>query len=411
MLKHAVYFDLLGSLDENALERRSTLAGLLVLRLVDWQLESDAWQVPTDWMAVESIRRAVMDVSEGDPVRATLLNVLDTASGENVERGEVGRRLMPYGRALNLNGRWALAADVFATVDRIAGPRVDPRLVIEAGIALGAASRRLGSWDTSAHAYAHAAYVANTVADEAGLLQAEVGMANTHIARGNIPAAEALVDSVVEKARAGGFEAVLGLALHARAAVAHQQGSFADAVRFGYEALEATSDGTARDAILADVAAAFSGMGMRNAARDSHLIVAVTSQSQWVRWQATVNLMELAAIDGQEPVFDNYARELGNATLDPRLRSYYLLFLGVGQQRFGRHSAAEASLASAREFATKNQLHQIAHEASMAITALESGKSATISRSVAPYSVEVPQRVREIAAALRGVREAAVGSP
>ena len=411
MLKHAVYFNLLGSLDENEPEWRATLAGLLVLRLVDWQLESDGWQVPTDWTAVESIRRAVMEVSEGDPIRATLLNALDTASGENVERGEVSRRLMPYGRALNFNGRWALAADVFATVDRIAGPRVDPRLVIEANIALGAASRRLGNWDASAHAYAHAAYIANTVADEAGLLQAEVGVANTHIARGNIPAAEALLDSVVEKARAGGFNAVLGMALHSRTTAAHQRGLFADAVRFGHDALEATADPTSRDGILEDIAAAFVGMGMHDAARDSHLIVAVTSQSQWVRWQATINLMELAAIDGQEEVFDNYARELGEAALDPRLRSYYLLFLGVGQQRFGRHSAAEASLASAREFATKNQLHQIAYEASMAIAALESGKSATISRSVAPYSVEVPQRVREIAAALHGVRETAVGSP
>jgi hypothetical protein len=411
MLKHAVYFDLLGSLDENGPEWRATLAGLLVLRLVDWQLESNAWQAPTDWMAVESIRRAVMEVSEGDPIRATLLNALDTASGENVERGEVSRRLMPYGRALNFNGRWALAADVFATVDRIAGPRVDPRLVIEANIALGAASRRLGNWDTSAHAYAHAAYIANTVADEAGLLQAEVGVANTHIARGNIPAAEALVDSVVEKARAERFEAVLGLALHARATVAHQQGHFGDAVRFGYDALEATSDGTARDGILADIAAAFTGMGMHDAARDGHLIVAVTSQSQWVRWQATLNLMELAAIDGQEQVFDDYARQLADAALDPRLRAHYLLFLGVGEERFGRQAAAEASLSNAREFAAKHQLHQLEHEASMAIAALESGKSAPISRSAAGYSDDVPERVREIAEALSGIREAAVGSP
>ena len=43
MMKHAVYFNLLGSLDENGPEWRATLAGLLVLRLVDWQLESDAW--------------------------------------------------------------------------------------------------------------------------------------------------------------------------------------------------------------------------------------------------------------------------------------------------------------------------------------------------------------------------------
>jgi hypothetical protein len=411
MLKHAVYFDLLGSLDEGGAEWRPTLAGLLVLRLVDWRLDGDASRIPADWTTIESIRRAVLDVNEGDPIRSTLLHVLDAICQDNIKRVEIARGLMRYGRALNLSGRWALSADVFATVDNIAGPEVDPRVVIEANIALGAALRRLGNWDASAHAYSRAAYIASTAGDEAGLLQAEVGVANTHIAHGNIPAAESLLDTVVEKARAGGFNAVLGLALHARATVTHQKGCFGEAVQLGYDALEATTDLTARDAILADIASAFAGMGMYDAARDSHMIVSVTSQSQWVRWQATLNLMELAAIDGQEKSFDDYARELGQAALDPRLRAYYLLYLGNGQQRFGWHSEAEASLIGAREFAAKNQLHQIEHDAATAIAELESGQRAKTSRPVVPYTDNVPDRVREIAAALSGAREAAVGSP
>jgi hypothetical protein len=410
MLKHAVYFDLLGSLDENAPERRSTLAGLLVLRLVDWRLDDGASHEAAAWASVESIRRVLLEVSEGDPIRATLLNLLDTASVEKLDPVEVGRALMSYGRALNFTSRWALAADVFETVDKVAAPRLVPRLSIAANIALGAASRRAGGWDASAHAYSRAMHIAHAVGDEAALLQIDVGIANTDITRGNLPGAESLLDNVIERARSAGFDAVLGMALHSRVTVAHQRGLFADAVRLGYNALEVTTDRTARDAILGDLAAAFGGLGMHDAARDGYMIVAVTSQSQWARWQATLNLMELAAMDGQESLFDEYVRELEQAPLPPRLRAYYLLFMGNGQRAFGRHAAAESSLAGGFEFATRNQLHQIAHEASNAIAALQSRQTVSLPATTTDASPPAAA-VAGVAAALSGLRHAATSSP
>jgi hypothetical protein len=409
MVKHQPYFDFLAASDQTAPEWEPVLAGLAVLRLIDSRIDVDELHRARDWASLESVRHMVATLREGDPVRAILLRLTETVNQEDISREDVGQGLLAYGRALNFAGRWALACDVFASADRAAGAPANPRLSVESNIAYGAAARKMADWDESAHAYARAAHVASTIGDSAGLLQVEVGVANNDIARGNLPAAESRLDNVIANARAGGFNDVLGLALHSRASVAHLRGGYADAVRLGHEALEATRNLTARDAIVADIAAAFAGMGMRDAARDGYLIVAVTAQSQWVRWQATLNLMELAALDGREPDFDAYARELEIAPLDTRLRAYYFIFLSAGQQRFGREAEAETSLAEGLAFATKNQLHQIAYEAQAAIADMES-RGGSLSEPWTPPA-DVPSNVRYVATALSDLlREAAAGS-
>jgi tetratricopeptide (TPR) repeat protein len=410
MVKHQAYFDFLAGSDQTAPEWQPVLAGLTALRLADWRLDSTGSSSQRDWASFESVRQAVAAISVGDPVRAILLQLVETVNSEDISRDAVGHSLLAYGRALNFAGRWALACDVFASADRIAGAPTNPRVSIESSIARGASARKMGDWDISADAYARAAHIASTVGDTSGALQADVGIANNHMARGNLPAAEALLDGVIDKARADGFTDVLALALHSRATVAHLRGAYADAVRLGYEALESTRNLTARDGILADIAAAFAGMGMRDAARDGYLIVAVTAQSQWVRWQATLNLMELAALDGRESDFDAYAREMQSAPLTPRLRAYYFMFLSAGQERFGRHSDAQGSLAEGLAFATRNQLHQVAHEAQAAIAQLESRAGSRTQKATPP--AETPSSVRDVAAALSDLlKEAAASSP
>jgi tetratricopeptide (TPR) repeat protein len=408
MIKHQSFFEFLSGADQEAPVWQPVLAGLAVLRMIDSRIAHDR-AGDTDWGSVESVKSAVNAISDGNPVRAILLQLIAAVSGTEIQRGTVGRCLIAYGRALDFVGQWTLAGDVFATADAIAGEPADARISIESNIALGAASRLMGDWDTSEHAYARAAYVADTIGDTAALFQVEVGRANTQMLRGNLSVAESMLDEVIEQTRASGANDVLGRALLSRASVAHLRGAYADAVRIGYEALETTTNPTARDTILSDIAAAFAGLGLREPARDSYLIVAGTAQSQWVRWQATLNLMELAGLEGREADFDAYAREMKAAPLDPRLRAYYFMFLSAGQQRFGRGTEAEASLAEALRFAERNQLHQIAHEASVAIAELESsevprGESVTAQAEIEPS-------LRWIASELSSLREAATGSP
>jgi tetratricopeptide (TPR) repeat protein len=408
MISHQAYFEFLAGSDRNAPAWDPVLAGLGVLRLIDSRV-SDESPGTTDWASLESTRSAVAALNEGDPIRSILFTLIDAVAGGNIQREVIGRGLLAYGRALNFEGRWALACDVLGAADRIAGAPHNARISIESSIALGAASRRMGDWDTSAHAYARAAHLADTLGDNAATLLVEIGRATTHMVRGNLPAAESMLESAIGQARASGLNDVLGRGLHLRATIAIQREAYADAARVGYEALEVMTDLTARDGLISDIAAAFAGLGLRDAARDGYLIVAATAQSQWVRWQATLNLMELAALDDREADFDAYAREMGSAPLDPRLRAHYYVFLGAGQQRFGKDAEAEMSFAEGLAVAEKNQFHQIAHEATIALASLKSHEAPR--RALVTPPADVPLSLRKIALELSDLREAAMSSP
>src|SRR6266545_7215826 len=143
MVKHQAYFDFLAGSDQTAPEWQPVLAGLAALRLVDWRLDTTDSNSQRDWASFESVTQAVTTVNVGDPVRAILLRLIDTLNADEVSRENVGQSLLAYGRALNFAGRWALACDVFASADRIAGAPANPRISIEACIARGAAARKM----------------------------------------------------------------------------------------------------------------------------------------------------------------------------------------------------------------------------------------------------------------------------
>ena len=172
-------------------------------------------------------------------------------------------------------------------------------------------------------------------------------------------------------------------------------GDYQRAIHLAYRSLELTTDATRRERVIADIAAAYAGLGMRNAARSGYSIVALTSPHQWVRWQATINLMELAIDDGDEKSFEDYAAQLESAALDPRLMTYFLFYRAKAFQRFEKGDA-EKLFEAARAFAEKNQLHQVAFE-------IEEAMSRPVQLFGAPDSGELS----EIAEALERLRDTA----
>jgi tetratricopeptide (TPR) repeat protein len=361
MIRHRAFFETLGSLDEQDVTWQPTLAGLAVLRLFDFAAERPRRDMSDDWAAHRAARDSVAALPEGNSARAILTKILDRLGEALPISEDAGRELLSLGRSLDLEGRWLLAADVFQTIAQQFSSRDHAQLVIESCTALGAAARQTGDWDTSARAYAQAQHLADAIGDEAASLTVEVGIADSHMIRGNLPAAETELEKVLTEARAGGLSHVEALALHAQASVAHLRGNYEQAIHLAYRSLELTIHGTPRDRILADIAAAYAGLGMRETARDGYLIVAVTSPHQWVRWQATLNLMELAIDVGDECQFDAYIRQMEAAPLDARLRVYFLFFLALGSRRFGREGSGD-QFRTAEQFASRHELHQIAFE-------------------------------------------------
>src|SRR4051812_31591907 len=354
MIRHQVYFDRLGSLQEDSPSWRSVFAGLSVLRLVDSYVDTGASVDPTNWAQLHNVRSAVDNVSNGDPVRGVLTTVLEEATKRATIDEVVCASLLQYGRALDYEASWGLAVDVFSTVAKLARPEKNPRLAVEANILTGGSARRNGDWEISARAYSQAAYIADTVGDREGVLTVQVGIANTYLAKGNLPQAQTILDDVIIQSQDRALSDVQGKALHARAALANHQGNHAEGLKFAYQALGHIQKPSERDEVLEDMGGMFTSLGRYDAARDTHLILASTAQRKFVRWSASLNLMELASLEGRELAFDTYSRELAGEPLNPWLRAHYFLFRGEGCARFGRYEAAEEALREASIFADAN---------------------------------------------------------
>jgi tetratricopeptide (TPR) repeat protein len=405
MIRHQVYFDTLGSMKEDSASWRSTFAGLSVLRLVDTYADAGSPNNPGGWAQLHSVQAAVEAIGEGNPVRGVLTAVFEAVTGQGVVDDVVSNSLVAYGRALDYEASWGLATDVFLTVARLTRPEKNPRLAVEAHTAAGGAARRNGEWDISARAYSQAAFIADTLGDRPGVLTVQVGIANTYLSKGNLPQAETILDDVIVQARDQELPEVQGLALHSRAVIAQKRGEFAEGLKLAYEALQLTVNPATRDFVLEDIAAIFTDLGLRDSARDAHLVLTASAQSKLVRWTATVNLLELAGVDGMEDAFDSYAGQLASAQTGPWVRAHFLLFLGEGLQRLGRVAQAEQTLQEAIAFSDTNQFHEIAFKAQAALSAVRSAPR-VVKPFVAPPTW-VPEDVTSVARAVSELRKTA----
>jgi tetratricopeptide (TPR) repeat protein len=223
------------------------------------------------------------------------------------------------------------------------------------------------------------------------------------MSRGNLPRAEEILDDTIARATSESLDDVAGLAMHERAIVAFDRGDFPKSIRFAYDALPKLTGQSARDRVLVDIAASFLELGVTSAARDAFLVLAATAQEQYVRWTATLNLLELAVVDTNEPAFESYRRELAAIDLPVHLEVSYHLQTGKGYSAFSRWDRAERSLTRALELAAKHRLNQLLFAAEESLRQLEIGKHAA--RTSVPFVPAVaPASVADVAAAIHQMR-------
>jgi len=310
---------------------------------------------------------------------------------------------MAYGQSLEYDARWALAADIYETVVAHADPVTDADLVVPAFLALGQCCRMLDDLDRAAVAYESAARVAHAAGDMFGLLRSRIGDAKIAVSRGNMPLAEKILDETTERAQVSGFDDLQSRSLHERAYLAGLCGQHERAVHFAYQALSVTPAPRDRDRILANIAAGLQHLGLYDAARDANLVLAVTSQEQYVRWMAELNLMELAAKDGIELQFDKYRRDLESADFNPMLRVTYLLHVGRGYHTLGNSDAGIPYLERAVDMAVQCQLNPLLFECEEALS--DARRRAARPRKAQPLVlgvdlqsvVDAVQEMREVA--------------
>jgi len=378
-LPHYAFFEALARCENEACaEWRTTSAGLLTLRLFDdWVMEGGS-AVSLDSWGLRCVRESISAIDVGSSVRALLTSLVDSMQlARHARVAVVAPRLMAYARALQFDAKWTLAADVYRTVLQNAEPAADTDVVIAANMQLGACMRVLAQWSEARGAYAAAAEVAAFTGDAANVLKARIAEANVMTARGNLPAAEKILDAVIESAEDSGLTEIRAFALQDRGAVARQRGDIERAVNYAYEALSTFESDVAKDRALADVAAAFFDLGLLNAARDANLMLAATAHEQFTRYVALINLLEIAALDRREPIFEQYRRELQAANLPAALEAHYLCYVGKGYRIFGRNEQAKYSFERAMEAAAKHQINEVIIKAEQCLSELAAGTART----------------------------------
>ena len=398
-LRHLAFFEALGSLPEGSPDWAVSSAGLVTLRLVDSSLErpgtgAGRWEVG-------AVRGAILAVPATDPARSLLGGIVDVIEQGGASVAAITPRLMAYARALDFAGRWALAADVYASVLDYADARADIDITIDANFRLAYCLRTLGRLDAAERAYAEAGRISATIHDMSRMLRAEVGAAKVALARGNVPLAERMLDATIARASLDpSARETRAIALHDRSTVAYHRGQYEHAIRFAYSALPDIGSESARDRVLGDIAADFIALGVRSAARDALLVLAATAQEQYSRWGATLQLLELAVRDGSEPLFEQHRRELVGAPLGPEYRATFELSSGQGFRSFGRDQLAREALRRAIAIAEQYGYNRILFSAERELAAMDEG--ARVERT---ETKPVPPSVRGIATALEQLRE------
>lgn len=399
MLRHLPFFEALTGTEEGTPDWRAVTAGLGVVRLVDAAMTGGpGWPDANRWSIHAA--RTVVEAMDPAPARTVLLGIVElVAGGGTGDVDVVAAHLFAYARTLDLDARYHLAGDVYASVAALADPRVQGDVVIDAYMRLGYCHRMLGRFDDATVAYAVARQLAGAAGDTVKVLRSRVAEGNLARVAGNLPRAEKVLDAVIAEAAELGLGEVRTIALHDRATVAHARGDATTAVRLLHDALRDARSSIARDRLLSDIAVGFADLGLRDAARDALLVLGATAQDQRTRWIAALNLLEGAAIDGAELVFEQYRRQLERADLPVDLAVTYHLFVGRGCASFGRTDAARAALGRAREIAERVRLNQSVFEVDEALAALERGE-----RRAAAAPAPMPATLREAAAAIGELR-------
>jgi tetratricopeptide (TPR) repeat protein len=404
-LRHLAFFEELAALDESDAEWRSITAGLVVLRLVDAWMEEGPHAVTADAWGLRAVRVAIEAVAEGTPARAILASVVDAMEASAViDVSAVAPRLLAFAAALEYEARYALAADVYRGVIAHTHPVEECDIAVAAHLQLAKCLRMSGNLGAAAAAYGMAGQIAHASDDIVGVLQARIGDAKIAIERGNLPRAEQLLDEAIAASNGAGLEDIRSRALHDRAGVAFYKKDYEQSIRFAYEAMTSTTNPRGRDRILNDLATAFLRLGVFSAARDAYMVLTVTAQEQFTRWIATINLMEIAARDGSETMFERYRRDLAEAPLPPFLAADFYVQAGEGYQRLGRADLACAYLERALSLATEHNFNQVVFYVEEALQNLAMPTAAQ------PVAVEPSAEVQKIAGAIERLRDLAGAS-
>lgn len=364
-LPHLAFLEALALCTDEGTRWHSVTAGYAVLQLFEGWAGVDGSGLPPSMLEIRRVRKRLAAISESDPVRRCLTQLVDvieratTDAGEPALRGiEVGRILAAYGKLLQYEASWSLSRDVFETLVTYAQCIDDEERLLDSMLMVGFSLRMLAQFDEARDAYGRLRDTAAVLESEQYLLLSELGFAKIAIERGNLPAAAGMLDQIITEAREEEHVGIRAKALMDRARVAHHLGDLSAATILGHQALLHSRDPMERDRILINISATLMHLGLWEQSRDGNLVLIATAQEAAVRWMAQINLMQLAYLERREPMFEHYRREVADVDLPPYLEVVYCENSARGLRVFGRLTEATRSFQRMLAVAERHGLNE-----------------------------------------------------
>ena len=344
-LKHVVFLEAAAQAPEHSDERRTFQAALLTLRLIDqWMALGSDVADPTAQVLVAT-RDALTSVEQDAETRTALLAVVDGITAlQDPDAQPLLPRVFAYGGLLEHRGALALAADVYATVARYVDSRTHFDLAYDAQMRQGYCFRTVGELDRAERAYEVAGALAARARDRVRVLYSRIGDAKVVWSRGNLPAADEALQAIAAEADVLGNSRLHAIALHDLGAVARLRGDLPRAVRQVFEAFKRTTDESEKERVLLDLAGFLAQSGAYQTARAALGVLESGGRTQEARWSAQLNLLDLAALEGSEPIFESYLRQLATQSLPTRQQVTFLRDAARGLARFRRTDEARTMI-------------------------------------------------------------------
>lgn len=363
-LFHTVFLERGASDIDASTESRLGQAAFLVLRLVDLLATDGPAPAQDDlfrYQAAATARYCREEVAPGSEAEH-LLGLVHAAAEAQRRRhpGWMAPTMLAYAAALEEAAKYDEALDVLGSLERVAGPSLDPVHNIAVALQIGRVLRECARFNEADAAYERAATVAAATGDRRSVLLSRLGRANVFWGKGNLAEAERWNREVLLEARGTGERDVEARAEHGLGIVLGARGQLPDALPHLCRAAEMYESPAQSHRALHDLGLALARLGVMELAERALRHVFKKGTTLELKQHAAVELMYCASFRRDRVGFTRWRAECSKtrAQMTPRLLVDLQLKAGVGLARFGKLSEAHEELRRAMSVAHTHGLHE-----------------------------------------------------
>ena len=390
---------------------RLALGAYLVSRLVDRLLARDTNDGAREGLLwqLDAVRRHLRDLPPDSPESAHLHGIADAISIGPQPLAGLRLSLMAYAYFLEHEARLEEALEVLALAVRTHGPEVPVEDFAASALFAGRLNRLLARWNEATTCYMSAESAAERAGDRVLGLRSRLGRSAVLRGQGNLPLARAMVEIVIEAARAADLRDVQAMALSDLGAVYAAEGRRVEAVQANYDAFQLTEDALQRMRVLGDLGIGLKEIGAVDGARIAFELVVGARTSFLVRANALLELMELESTVGNRMAFERRRAEAEKAQgrMPPSMMTDYCYKAGVGLARFGQIGRARQFLTAGLALAETHRLNAWYFRCEKVLANLTGCELREPEPATHPVLGELPA-VRAVAVGLREYAAAAI---